>query len=444
MNDSTRRDFLGRGTAVVVGGVAPLMGKPASRVLGANDRIQLGIIGVGGNGGGMLRQFVRQGEEQNDVKVVAACDVYSRYRERAQKTAGLPDKDAYLEYRELLARNDVDGVVISTPDHWHAQMAIDAMAAGKDVYLQKPMTLTTDEAKEVAEAAAKHKRILQVGSQHLSDPRHHRAKELIAAGEIGELLWAQGTYSRNSRVGEWNYHVDEKASPETIDWRRWLGSAPKRPFSAERFFRWRKYWDYSGGIATDLFYHKLGPLLYAMGPQFPTRVTGSGGIYVQRDREVPDTYATIIEYPNFYINLSASMANAAAGKYFPEVIYGHKGTIVFERNRISVVPEPVFAPPDEAGYPRGAKVIDVGPSNGQRLHTDNFLACMRSRKQPQLDPRLGYQIMAAIKLGVDSYHEGKVMCFDPATEREVKRGAPRPAYEGKGENPPESPYKKRT
>jgi predicted dehydrogenase len=443
VSSSSRRDFLGRSTAAVIGGVAPLMGKPASRVLGANDRIRLGVIGVGGNGTGMMRLFHGQSEERNDVQVVALCDVYSRYRERARRISGLEEKNVYLDYRELLARNDVDGVSISTPDHWHALMALDAMAAGKDVYLQKPMTLTIKEAKKVAEAAAQQKRILQVGSQYLSDPRHHKARELIAGGEIGKLLWAQGTYSRNTKVGEWNYYVDEEASHETIDWRRWLGPAPRRPFSPERFFRWRKYWDYSGGIATDLFYHMLGPLMYAMGAEFPTRVTGSGGIYVQKDREVPDTYATVIEYPDFFINLSSSMANAAPRKYFPEVIYGHKGTMVFERNKISVVPEPIFAPSNEDGSPKGAKVIEFEPFNTVRLHTDNFLSSMRSRKQPNLDPLLGYQIMAAIKLGVDSYLEGKVKCFDSASQRLVKRGARRPAYEGKGDNPPGSGYKKR-
>jgi predicted dehydrogenase len=420
--ESSRRGFLRRAT-VGFAGVAPLMGRPATRVRGANDRIQVGHIGVGGNGNGMLRGLVRRGEETGDVRVVAACDVYSVYRERARANAGLEAKDLCVDYRDLLARDDIDAVAISTPDHWHARMAIDAMAAGKDVYLQKPMTLTTEEARKVAEAAARYERILQVGSQHLSDPRHHKARELIEAGEIGELLWAQGTYSRNSRGGEWNYRIQEEASPETVDWDRWLGPASKRPFSAERLFRWRKYWDYSGGIATDLFYHKLGPLLYAMGPQFPTRVTGSGGVYVQKDREVPDTYATVIEYPNFYINLSASMANAAGNRYFPEVIYGQKGTIVFERNRVVALPERAFAPPTEV------EEVNMG-----YRHMDDFLSSMRSRKQPVLHAEFGYQIMAAIKMGVDSYREGKVKFFDLVRHTVSDRGPGRPGYEGTGDN----------
>ncbi len=439
----SRRRFLAGGAAAAAAlgaaraskGVTPgVPARSASRVLGASDRIAIGMIGVGGMGTGHLRAFLAQSEQTGDIRVAAVCDVYQRYKDRAQSLARLDSKDVIHDYRELLARNDIDCVVIATPDHWHAQMAIDAMAAGKDVYLQKPMTLTIPEARQTAAAARKHQRVLQIGSQHLSDPRHHRAAELIQSGEIGELLWAQGTYSRNSKTGEWNYYIDEEGTPETIDWKRWLGPAPKRPFSAERYFRWRKYWDYSGGIATDLFYHKLGPLLYALGPRFPARVTGSGGIYVQKDREVPDTYATVIEYPDFYVNLSSSMANAAPGRYFPEVIYGHKGTIVFEPGRVLVVPEPVFTPAKAGGPPPGAKVYETPKTDLGRAHTDNFFECMRSRKEPRLNGTFGYQIMTAIKLGVDSYREGKVKFFDPGTEKEITKAPPRPAYEGDGKN----------
>ncbi|MFB3828132.1 MAG: Gfo/Idh/MocA family protein [Bryobacteraceae bacterium] len=432
VNSFSRRGFLAG---------AALSGIPAAsaaRVIGANDRINVGSIGVGGMGTGHLRALVAQSqEEKGGVQVVAVCDVYTVRRKRAQGVAKLEDKSVYNDYRELLGRSDVDAVFIATPDHWHAQMAIDAMAAGKDVYLQKPMTLTVDEARQTAEAARRHKRVLQVGSQHLSDPRHHMARKLIEQGEIGELLWAQGTYSRNSEFGEWNYHVDEQGTPENIDWPRWLGKAPKRPFSAERYFRWRKYWDYSGGIATDLFYHKLGPLLYAMGPQFPTRVTGSGGIYVQKDREVPDTYATVIEYPSFYVNMSSSMANAAPGKYFPEVIYGHKASIAFEGKGVRVVPEAIGRGQrrGEAAEAKFYETEDRGNLN--RLHTDNFFACVRDRSKPVLNADLGYQIMTAIKLGVDSYREGKVKFFDPKTERETGKPQPRPAFEGDGKNNPE-------
>jgi predicted dehydrogenase len=432
-SDSTRRDFLGR-AAVAAAALTPVPAASAARVLGANDRIHVAVIGVGGMGGGHLRALAaQQSESESDIQVKAVCDIYTRRKQRAREVAGLEDKDVHHDYRELLARNDIDGVVIATPDHWHAQMAIDAMAAGKDVYLQKPMTLTIDEARQVAEAAQRYQRVLQVGSQHLSDPRCHQARKMVEQGEIGELLWAQTTYSRNSRHGEWNYRVEDDGTPENIDWKRWLGPAPRRAFSAERYFRWRKYWDYSGGIATDLFYHRLGPILYAMGAQFPARVTGSGGIYVQKDREVPDTYATIIEYPDFYINISSSMANGAANRYFPETIYGHKGTISFQSGGIMVTPESLARGRGAGERPEG-KLYELERVNIGRRHTDNFFACMRSRKKPVLDAELGYQIMVAIKLGVDSYREGKVKFFDARARKVVGRGEPRPGYEGDGKN----------
>ena len=440
--NATRRTFLA-GSAAALGAAAPVVGRAASRVIGANDRIQIGHIGVGGNGSGMLRRMVQRSEEQSDVKSVAVCDVYSVRRERAREIAKLEGAAACTDYRELLARDDVDAVLISTPDHWHSQMAVDAMAAGKDVYLQKPMTLTVDEARQVAEAARKHGRVLQVGSQHLSDMRYHLAKQLIEAGEIGEVLWAQDNYSRNSIDGEWNYHIDAEGNEQTIDWQRWLGSAPKRPFSAERYFRWRKYWDYSGGIATDLFYHRLGPILFAMGSRFPTRVTGAGGIYVQKDREVPDTYSTTIEYPDFFITLSASMANSAAVRYVPDAIYGHKGTIVMDGPNVVLVREAIFDPAAEGRGQGTVTRYPVGSRDIVNDHMSNWLECIRSRQTPRLGPDFGYEIMTAIKLGVESYRQGKVMCWDAKAGKVTDAPGPRPAYEGDGANAPESRYKKR-
>jgi predicted dehydrogenase len=326
-------------------------------------------------------------------------------------------------------------VLIASPDHWHGQMALDALTAGKDVYLQKPMTYTIDEARVVSETAARLKRVLQVGSQGLSAPTTHKLRELIEKGEIGDLLWAQATSSRNSILGEWNWTVEPQGTPETIDWKRWLGSAPARPFSAERYFRWRKYWDYSGGIATDLFYHSLGPLVFAMGAKFPTAVSASGGIYVQKDREVPDTYATTIEYPNFYITLSGSMANAAGNRYHGPAIYGHKGTITLERGGVVVTPESLTVGSFDKKKDPQPKFYEVAPqADAHRAHTDNFFACMRSRKAPNLNAELGYQIMVAIRLGVDAFRSRQTLLFDPAAHTPAKRLAPRQTWEGDGKN----------
>ena len=444
---STRRVFLAGAAAMSAAAAQIKPGVPArsaSRVVGANDRVRVGMIGVGGMGTVHLRAFMQQTEEEKDIQVVAVCDIYKLRKERARDIAKLTDKEVHHDYRDLLARDDVDAVLIATPDHWHGQIALDAMAAGKDVYLEKPMTHTLEEARTLVDAVRKYNRILQVGNQGLSLTSTHKLKEIIDAGEIGPLLCAQATSARNSLLGEWNYLVDAEGTPENIDWKRWLGPAPKRPFNPDRYFRFRKYWDYSGGIATDLFFHSLGPILYPMGAQFPTRVTASGGIYVHKDREVPDTYATTIEYPNFYIEMSGSMANAGMGQYHRQAIFGHKGTLVVERNQVLLYAEtyPELRPRGQAA-PQGRtapepKVFELPAEKPQRdartPHTNNFFACVRSRKQPNAHAEIGYQIITAIKLGVYAYREGKTKLFDPATQRIVEKAPPRREYQGDGKN----------
>jgi predicted dehydrogenase len=453
-NPSSRRAFLNQTSGVAAIGAATAMwvkaektirpgvtARSASRVVGANDRIQLGMIGMGGMGTVHLQAFMKQTEEEKDIQIVAVSDIYTRRKQRARDIAKLTDKDVHHDYRDLLGRNDVDAVLIAAPDHWHGQMALDALAAGKDVYLEKPMTHTLEEARAIVDAVKKYNRILQVGNQGLSAPSTRRSKELIDAGEIGQVLCAQATSARNSLLGEWNYRVEPEGTPENIDWARWLGPAPKRPFNPDRYFRFRKYWDYSGGIATDLFFHSLGPILYPMGAQFPIRVNAAGGIYVHKDREVPDTYSTVIEYPNFYIEMSGSMANAGMGQYHRQAIYGHKGTLVVERNQVSVYPEsfPELRPRGQAAQSRPqAKVFELPPERPQRdartPHTTNFFSCVRSRKQPNAPAEIGYQIISAIKLGVYAYREQKTKLFDPATQRIVEKAAARAEYQGDGKN----------
>jgi predicted dehydrogenase len=305
-------------------------------------------------------------------------------------------------------------------------MALDALASGKDVYLQKPMTHTIEEARAVTQAVAKYGRVLQVGSQGLTVPGVRKAREIIEQGEIGDVVWMQGTSSRNSTLGEWNWEIDPEGTPENIDWNRWLGAAPKRPFSAERFFRWRKYWDYSGGIATDLYYHILAPLVYAAGVGFPNLVTACGSVFV-KDREVPDTFAMEVEYPNCIVSLSGSMANEAGNRLHPLAIYGHRGTITFDANTVTVTPE-ILIPDSRQGRPPQppAKVYQTpAPGDAHSAHMDNFFACMRTRKQPNLPAALGYQVLTAIRLGVDAYRERKAKIFDPKTEMVVDRAAGR-------------------
>ena len=439
---SSRRVFLAGSAAMPAAGAAPA----ASRVIGANDRINIGLIGAGSKGRGHLRLLLGRSSEKGDVRIAAVSDVYRKRREEALSMAGLDGSEGFVDYRELLARPEIDAVWICTPDHWHATMALDAIEAGKDVYLEKPMTYTIGEARRIAAAVERTGRVLQVGSQHVSDRRYHEARRVIQQGWIGPVLWAQNTYCRNSLYGEWNYTVDPEGTPEAIDWDRFLGTAPVRPFSAERFFRWRKYWDYSGGIATDLFYHRLAPLLLMMGKQFPSRVSGHGGIYVHREREVPDTYATLIEYPSHFVNLSASMASSAGNAGLPTMVYGHEGAISFQPGAIEVKPEYQFAAKFREATGQDVLRVEVDQESISADHVADFLDCMRTRARPAFDAHFGYQVMVAIRLGVDSYRSGRMLAFDPDSERLVPAADERPAYEGNGKNvdePPRRPPRRR-
>src|SRR2546425_2133850 len=344
-----RRQFVKSaiGAGVALGAASPTV-FAQENVQGANDRLQLAVIGVGGRGRYLLQWVMETGgqmvppapppwapppkppDPRLAARVVAVCDVYEKRKREAQTFSGA---DGTLDYREILDRKDVDAVIIATPDHWHARMAIEAMDKGKDVYLEKPMTHTVDEARRVYEKVKSSGRILQVGSQTTSSDQWWKARKAIQDGMIGKLIMSQGSYHRNSTGGEWNWKIDPEAGPNGkgenfIDWKTWLGEAPKRNYDADRFFRFRKYWDYSGGIATDLFYHVMAPLNICWGePQFPYRVMASGGTYIFKDeREVPDTFNLMADYAQGHtLVLSSSMANET---HIPGLIRGHEGTIM--------------------------------------------------------------------------------------------------------------------
>jgi len=441
-----RRDFLKR-TASVGAGVA-LANKAfakannklnPSRVLGANDRINIGLIGCGGRGTDDARSFTKYAEDNNNAcQIVAVCDVYEK-RKRAQ--GELYKAKQFLDYRELLALPDVDAVIVATPDHWHARIALDAMDQGKDVYLEKPMCHTIKEAKELMDTVRESKRVLQVGSQTTSADQWWKAKKAIADGMIGKMIMSQGSYHRNSIEGEWNWPIDRDASPDGkgenyVDWKTWLGPAPSRPWDADRFFRFRKYWDYSGGIATDLFFHVVAPLNICWDkPQYPAKVAASGGKYIfQNDREVPDTFHILAEYPEGHsLVLSSSMANS---QHIPGLIRGHEGTIImvehgkFEEPTPDIVvrPELVRAQGEDSRHPFpdykfGAEEIriPVEQYSMMQAHIGNFLQSMRTREKPHLDVETAAHAQILISLAVDSYREGRVKYWDEKSWKGVDK-----------------------
>jgi len=428
MNDNyvNRRDFMTRatqvGAALGLAGKALAAARPAAgRVIGANDRINIGVVGVGGRGAYLAREFAGIGERTGGCRIAAVCDVYQKRVTANKEKHGC---DGYLDYREVLNRGDIDAVLVATPDHWHAPIALESMDKGKDVYLEKPMCHTVEEAKALSDTVRETKRVLQVGSQTTSSDQWHKAKKAIADGMIGKMLTSQGSYHRNSVEGEWNWPIDADAGPDGkgdnyIDWKMWLGNASKRSWDADRFFRFRKYWDYSGGIATDLFFHVVAPLNICWSePQFPHRVMASGGIYEFHDREVPDTFNLLADFPKGHsLVLSSSMANS---RHSPGLIRGHEASIVMvEHGRFEGYAENITVYPEEkvisAEYKSkwGTEPIQIPVEQTERwTHMQNFLDCMRSRQKPTLDVDTAFRAQVTISMSVQSYREGRVLYWD--------------------------------
>jgi predicted dehydrogenase len=433
MSEYNRRDFL-KGASSVGAALGLATTVVPNRAFGANDKINVGVVGVGGRGTYVGRTFGVVGQEKS-AQVVAVCDVYQKrinMNKDMHATKFNVKVDGYLDYRELIARKDIDAVIVATPDHWHARIAIAAMKAGKDVYCEKPMCHTIEEVRAMIDAVKETKRVLQVGSQTTSADQWWQAKKLIADGAIGKMLMSQGSYHRNSADGEWNWPIDQQAGPDKsgedyIDWKMWLGGTSAAAFNADRFFRFRKYWDYSGGTATDLFFHVAAPLNICWAqPQYPYKVMSGGGNYVFKDeREVPDTFHLIAEYAKEHsVVLTSSMANS---QHIPGLIRGHEGTIImvdhgqFERPTPNITLKPerrIVGKNAEYKQKFGFddkledKSVPVDQKDSMTTHVANFLECMRTRQKPTLDVETAACAQVLITMAVQSFRQGKVLFFD--------------------------------
>jgi predicted dehydrogenase len=312
----TRRNFLESGAALAAV-AAP------RRTSAANDRVQVGVIGTGAR----AHELIAALQQHETAEIVAVVDAYKGRVERAiERTNGRAKP--YKSYQDILADKSIDAVLVVTPDHWHRRMVMDAIQAGKDVYCEKPLTFTSAEGVEIAQAARSAGRIVQVGSQGMSSQTQRKAKEMIRAGSLGKVTIIRAAFNRNTASGAWIYPIPPDASPKTVDWEMFLGPAPKRPYSAERFFRWRCYEDYSGGIATDLFVHLCTTIHYLMDAKAPSSVLAMGQLYRWKEsREVPDTLNAILEYPEgFVVNLSSTFNNQTSAEGSFQIL-GTEGTI---------------------------------------------------------------------------------------------------------------------
>jgi predicted dehydrogenase len=417
---------------------AGLASRPAcARILGANDRINVALIGVGCRGTDHLKLLLQHRAHKPDIEIVALCDVYQKRLSMA--SAKVPGAKTYVHHQELLQRSDIDVVFTATPDHWHAPITLAAMESGKDVYVEKPMTHTVEEGKLVVDRAKQLNRVVQVGVQGLSWNRWPKIREIIQSGMIGKVVEVEGTYSRNAPGGDWNdgewWTIDPAAGPNAtgdahIDWKQWLGAAPPRDFNPDRFFRFRKYWDYSGGIATDLHYHVVAPLSFAVGNEFPTRVVGMGGDWIYNDgREVPDTFLTAADYPSKWsLTVQSSQVNENGPR---TVIRGTKATINLsdewegppsrQYDYADIVPESPFAEEFAKKYQQSEMRIDGVGNEGDLKHVDSFLECVRTRKQPNCNPEIGFKTLVATDLSVRSYRNGKMYYFDSASEKVLEK-----------------------
>ncbi len=338
-----RREFIRRSGFATAGTVALRSGSkvvwasgPGSASVPPSDRVRVAVIGIGMR----AQQDASSLTLVPGVELVAAADVYDGRLARAKEVFG--DKLATAkDYRRILDRKDIDAVLIATPDHWHKRLIVEAMEAGKDVYCEKPMTYTIDEGFEIMAAEKRHNKILYIGSQFVSSPLVAMAKKLIAEGRLGQITLVKSWENRNTPTGAWFYPVAPDASEKTIDWKTWLGSAPARDFDARRYFRWRCYWDYSGGLATDLVVHHLNTLHYLTGETAPRGAVALGGTFrwkrIYPETEVPDVLQILYEYPNFTYNVSMTLN--AENQGFGTCVMGTQGTIQIDEVKMTFYPE---------------------------------------------------------------------------------------------------------
>jgi predicted dehydrogenase len=353
----TRRTLLQAGALLA----APPAARPAP-----SDRITVGVIGTGARGQELMDAL----QQHPQAEIVGLVDAYKGRLVRAQtRVKGGPDRARiYPTHRELLAEKSIDAVVVAIPDHLHKAVVVDALRAGKDVYCEKPLTYTAPEGLEIIAAAAAGKRIVQVGSQGPSSDPERKAKEMIRAGKLGRITMVQAAYNRNTASGAWIYPIPPDANPETVNWAMFQGAASQRPYNPERFFRWRCYQEYSGGIATDLFVHLCTAIHFLMDAKMPARVVAMGELYRWKEsRDVPDTLNAILEYPEgFTVNLSSSFNNELNAEAAFKVL-GTEGSLTIGGDGLAFYPNTAvednrwivdaWAQPLEDAYYKDPKVI---------------------------------------------------------------------------------------
>lgn len=410
------------------------------RKYSANDRINIAIIGAGIMG----QNNVSAALENDGIELVYACDLYDSRLERCRELWGI-DLAITRDYREVLARSDIDSVIIATPDHWHQQIVLDALKAGKAVYCEKPMVQKIEEGAEIIRVEKETGGLLQVGSQSTSSVLNAKAKELIEQGAIGDLNYVESYWDRQSFSGAWNYSIPPSAGPQNIDWDTYLKDLPKIPYDAEKFFRWRKYSDFGTGVAGDLFVHHFSSLHYVTSSKGPERIYGTGGIRFWNDgRDVPDVMLGVFDYPEsdehsaFNLSLRVNFADGSGGGYSTRMV-GTDGELIWGGGGLTLRRSPMSQVPDMSisnyskdvreeylqyhseKYPNpGPKVEEPNELvyrvsnnvNGTALHHKTLFDAMRHGAKIVQDGTFGLRAAAPALAANKSYFENRPVHWD--------------------------------
>ncbi len=423
----SRRDFA---TRLAAAGAIVSAGRSAIGATSANDTIRLGVIGLGNRGDQLIDAF----KPHQDARIVALCDVYEPYVDFARKKVG-GELFCTGDYRRILDRKDVDAVVIATPDHWHALQCVDACKAGKDVYIEKPLSLVVAEGRRIVEVATEQKRVVQVGIQRRSLPLFAKAAELVRSGAIGKVSICRSFHLSN----EWPLGIGsppDSDPPAGLDWDMWLGPAPKVPYNKNRcFYRFRWFRNYSGGQLTNMGTHYLDLIQWCIGQDAPKRIVALGAKKVIQDsREMPDTMEVMWEYPDGTLaTFSQFNANSAPGNLKSSLveIRGTEGTLYISSGKLEIVPEavraeeiPALDPTDrpanshqsKATTRPACKAFSMTGSGDTAPHARNFLDCLRSRKECNCSPEVGHRSTTTTLLANLAHDRGRELAWNGKTE----------------------------
>jgi predicted dehydrogenase len=395
----TRRTFFTAATGLALG-----TRMAAASAQGANNRVRIGVIGTGSRARGLMGHFTKL----PGAEVVSICDVYEPRLLQARDLVG-PAATTVADYRRILDDRGIDAVVIATPDHWHKAMTLDAVAAGKDVYVEKPVSHTIDEGAEMVKAIEGSKQIVQTGTQQRSWDHWVLGKQIVDSGRLGQITFVQTFWYQHARAG--NY---PSVSLEQLDWKRWLGSAPDQPFRPERFFQWRHFWDFGGGGITDLMTHWIDVVHWYMDVDAPLTAAATGRNYNLELWEAPDTVTVTLEFPKNFMA-------AYLGTYVSRVddggleFRGDRGTLKIDRARLAFYrDDAAYAPGSHTPEP---EIFVRSSGDGTFTHMQNWLDCIRSREQPNAHIRVAHQSARTSHLANAALRTGRLVRWNESAQK---------------------------